>query len=886
MKRIPFNMLSRIWLYLLVPVLVVSEVCADENQGASVDESQIDVVLYVSPSAKRVEENTGTDVTKPLARFGRAVELAKTHLDAGRGVRIELGAGIYREHIFIQGPWSDAAQDAVLVIQGDSAENTVLKGSVSEGFEPDTWKPVEGYPGVFEHSWDQKLAPFAGPWVNIFDDHDTLIRGAAQRGEFLVVNDRVLRQVALEQYDWVDPDGASGISEQGITDKENKHGWLEYRGLADEGLGILDEPWTFAVADHEKTDPELRGRIFMRLPEGLRVQDLGLIEASAPRVNELDWPAHYMSSPLTIIGKHNLVVRRLTVTHGNTHLVGAAFHLGQVRNALIEDCRVIHNSGTGLKAGKSSHVTIRRCAFNHNGYAGLKPPGTYSLVEDSEMCFNNVRGDWGAFRGVDAAGMKVGRADHLTFRRCVAIGNRTHGFWDDVFSKSVTFDRCLSYANYRVGFFIELSGSKQDSGDALVKDCISIANGGNGINVLEYRRPTVDGAVLGFNNGAQLRLMDFKGRFPNGTEADSITIRDTHLISDGTSPLVAVMGFPPFEFMQVMTFSNNRYSIPQGAPAFKKGQTRYSSFEAWRKVLGESGAQQSGEAEEDLSTRWTASSILVHPESPVVMQAKQWGVPLPASHLRRAADLLMERRANTATYLRQPRYGKPWPLASNAKPDRFSVVDLSEHATYNPESGEGVIRLAPGWYKDLEEIYGVPVRVPLGRNSAVAMPSKKFTEDGQGRELPAEVKIPIHQSVQALYLLHGASYVGVTRPIGAYALVYEDGTEHEVDVVAGGKMGFNDQPGKNDALYGTLTPNIKDWYHPTTIHTASTRPVPAKMLEAFVEKTANIYQYELVNPHPEKTVKALRMTSDTSQAGRFILFSATALLHQVDGAGQ
>jgi Tfp pilus assembly protein PilF len=176
-----------------------------------------------------------------------------------------------------------------------------------------------------------------------------------------------------------------------------------------------------------------------------------------------------------------------------------------------------------------------------------------------------------------------------------------------------------------------------------------------------------------------------------------------------------------------------------------------------------------------------------------------------------------------------------------------------------PEDGQG------GWTDqgsgaDLREfptrnrrLAGVPFVFAPGTNKCIVLRNARrpFPE-----RLPQGVTLPVGQAVAGLYFLHAAAYGG--RPSAVYEIQYEDGTRNAIALMMG--------------------KNIADW-----VNAAAELPRErgTRSILAWTGRTprfsrVGVYRMEWVNPHPEKTVAAVRFYKPEKTGGVPILMALTA----------
>ena len=115
--------------------------------------------------------------------------------------------------------------------------------------------------------------------------------------------------------------------------------------------------------------------------------------------------------------------------------------------------------------------------------------------------------------------------------------------------------------------------------------------------------------------------------------------------------------------------------------------------------------------------------------------------------------------------------------------------------------------------------------------------------------LPTSVEIPVGKKGAGAYFLHSSAWV--SDLCGRYIFVYEDGTEHSIDI-RGGKEVFN-------------------WWGSGS----SERLVTAWSGKNDSTGTISLYMYAAENPYPDKVIEKIRMETDGNSA--FLMIVAVTL---------
>ncbi len=606
---------------------------ASDHRGAVIDESEVAATLHVAQNHDAAnDENPGT-AELPLRTLTAASERAVALMKDGAGVKVVIHPGVYRESVRAFNLEGDdtppALRDALLILEGTEKGEVVISGSVEKtdeiDFSPETWEPVEGYPGVYSHAWPFNLPVWEGQWAW---SNRVPFAHEAMRMELLAVDGALFYPVVLERYEFRDRQ-------------------LSYLGVEEAGLGVLS-PGTFAVADRDDSPEHLRNRMFLRLPEGRSMTDVERIETTVTgnRRNPL----------LVFREKNNLILRNLVVEHAPTSMIGEAVQIRNAENVLVEHCDLSRNGGPGFSVRDVDRLTVRHTKINHNGGKGATGSGNEQLWEDLEINYNNWRGRRG-FIGWDSAGGKWIHNHNSDFRRIVALGNYTGGIWWDVHNTNILVEKCFVYGNYRPGVEFELS--HPGIGGTELRDSVIAYNWSMGVFLSEATDCRVINNVI-FNNGSnvgpgilrmyptdQIMLCN-SGRGPvTAEEWGSMVIRDNLVFSKTLSSpnpgretietgLIGIIHTRTDTeryraMLSVLDIDNNTYFHPESNEVFRNLENQSVSLDEWRQVLRETGATGHDENSQWTDPGWTGEAFEFSRDTDnlLVRRAKALGCPIP-----------------------------------------------------------------------------------------------------------------------------------------------------------------------------------------------------------------------------------------------------------------
>lgn len=475
--------------------------------GATVDESAIQLTLYVDPAngeAADDDQHGGADA--PFATLHYACLAAARAKDANRGVRVMLANGTYRETASIPAPAEGKKDtDAPLVIEGTERDQAIIDGADTEGWSASTWKE-EG--GNWTHPWPFARAAGSLPgWPGRSPANKgtaAVASAAYRRGDLLIVNGNLLRQV----------NASADLQPGTFWVKTAVPAFSSHRGNGPVSAG----PGGASVTVQPPEDTPLTEAIIQ-----VGVRPLGL----------------------SVEKRRNVVVRGLMIQHtanptapneGGAASNGVLFN--ECANVLVEDVLSQWNDGRGLAISRGeANWTLRRVRLLHNGATGLEVGGASNLLaEDGEASFNNYRGQWADWIDPhDLAGILAQGVTGSTWRRQRVVSNFCRGAWF-VGATHLTLEEAVVRDNVVSGMLVDTS-----AGPSLVKRCLvlgtklhpSVREGtANPAAVSIYASPdvTLEGNVVAGNAAPALGLSDL---LPDPTQRG---VRPTQAAASGPVP--------------------------------------------------------------------------------------------------------------------------------------------------------------------------------------------------------------------------------------------------------------------------------------------------------------------------------------------------------------
>ncbi len=818
--------------------------------GATVDESAIGATLYVSV---RGSDDAPGSKGDPLRTVGEALGKADRLLKAGKGVRIRVGPGEYREgNLTVDArKWDDPARKALLILEGAGADRTIITGS---DVWKDDWHAIGGGGGLAWHDWPHDWGFGPQPWYDWFR---VLIGPEGSRRELLFVDGELYRPVLLGEWYWHDPDGTAGHPRK----EGNVRGQWKLRGRRDPNT--LPEG-SFAVVEGDADSP---GKLWVRFRRKHRTRRTKVEVSVRTRL-------------LTVLGKDGLVLRGLRFRHAATFPGSRSGVFLDGDNLLIDSCAFSDNSGTGLSVGNEPRdVTLRKVRANRNGWKGItssRPDGL--VMEGCETSCNNWRGHLGATHGCDAAAVKImgpGEDGGARVVGHVSYGNLAHGLWFDhceTKSAPVTIDRCLLLDN-RFGAQLYL---EKQAGPVTVTRSAVIALRTDMCVYGIGRRFTWRGNLLA-NFSARGRVLHFGHRKNSPYRWNTQWTMADNVLAVSDEPRSRVLQFEQSvetfrEFVKTYRGSGNVWRRSREAePVNQWGQGSWS-LAKWQELTGQDKDTTAAKITFPRAARMDFAPGRAR------LRRRLRGVPLRLDETRRREhDAFLDRLAEwTRQQAAETHRAAPGADFAGAT---FTPADLSKLANA-AVSGEGAVfrwtklPIEPGE----RNVHGVAFRVPSvrvkGEDSpqpgGVALASKSCPE-GLSGPLPGKVRIRIGRKADEVWLLHAlaGSRTEKTRPVAAYRLVFEDGKTHDVPVVT---LALR-KDRRNTALAARANIADADAGRWSPLRTPDARP--ARLIDDPMRDPVRVYTLRIVNPRPGVKIERLEAASPGDEHPALVILGLT-----------
>lgn len=150
----------------------------------------------------------------------------------------------------------------------------------------------------------------------------------------------------------------------------------------------------------------------------------------------------------------NVTIRDLTIEKYASPTQVGTISASVASNWTIESNQVRWNHGVGIVAGPSGKVRTNN--IHHNGQLGIAADGSFGLIENNEIAWNNTAGYEPGFEG---GASKFAETQDLTVRGNYVHHNYGIGLWTDIDNIRTTYEYNLVTDNEEAGIFHEISYS-------------------------------------------------------------------------------------------------------------------------------------------------------------------------------------------------------------------------------------------------------------------------------------------------------------------------------------------------------------------------------------------------------------------------------------------
>lgn len=676
------------------------------------------------------------------------------------------------------------------------------------------WTPVEGKPGIYQHDWPHDWGTIENPWGDWQNE----------RGTFHVPVPEIARRyeavfvndAPLRQY--LDPDkihdGSFYVDEEGDR-------------------LLVDFPGDLTP---EQTQPDVSLR------------------------NKL----------LFIKGRTNITLRGLTLKHAASGISrGYTALIVESLGITVEDFTSTLNNAGGLGSNRVDHYTWRNVKLTHNGIGGGGIGTSRRVdVDGLEISFNNWRGDWGGWATWHPCGMKNMANDGFVMRNVTARGNLSHGLWMDWQNENVLIENLVSYDNVGYGFYNEAN-----PGPVTLRNAI-ITNNRDGIHHANSQKFTLENSYIVNNRNGAISLRERVGRYSvsrfTGVKTvvslEDWTLRNNVIVQDSGGFLLLTPGLA--NHWETLKTQRNLWYTPNADKAFVVKNLGYS-FEDWQLLTGTAldgffgPPHIAGDA---------ASGFAPAADSPLHRRDSWPTVTVENPGLSAIANKLEARIAAT--------WRETYAVVKDAEGDRFVAVTLGD-AVNRPVRTKGgwinmpITQIKPGRHT----IHGIPFdladEADHNGHAGVMLASQRFG-DTDGRALPKLVELPVGRAAEAVYVLHVAGYAQTFARAATYTLVYDDGTEEAIGIdVLGGDIDDVEEESAGGII---AKAELQDWWPSNRQFShENSRRVMVTAEGDPMSAARFLYTTQLTNPHPEKPIKQLRLTSPGDTEATVMVLAVTLL---------
>lgn len=292
--------------------------------GAQIDEGAVSEVYYVDGSSDiSSDQNSGTQ-DQPFKTIKRAIEVALENIKSGKGTKILIHPGVYREKIEIIGTGRNS--DAPIILEGLDKDSVIIKGSIIlEG----SWQQSDDY---YTHPWPYNWGIADDIYLNYGLSLDEIIR----RREMIFVNGMSLKQV-LHKEDLVE--GSFFVDEA-------------------EDIACLMPP-----ADVDMENSVVEVPTIDTLVDIQQISRVALKNLTFTQTNTF-----HPGSAVSMYRVSHIMLENCDITWNNFY--GLGFHSAQ--SITFKGLSINNNGGGGIIGSSVSNVLIADSETSNNNWRGMR----------------------------------------------------------------------------------------------------------------------------------------------------------------------------------------------------------------------------------------------------------------------------------------------------------------------------------------------------------------------------------------------------------------------------------------------------------------------------------------------------------------------------------
>lgn len=301
---------------------------------------------------------------------------------------------------------------------------------------------------------------------------------------------------------------------------------------------------------------------------------------------------------LSVVGRSNIVLRGLMLTHAASCINTAGATVTSSSNILIDSVQANWNNWGGIGFFSSNYVTVKNSVANYNGGIGfLATRQQNTLFSFNESDYNNWRGAQAAFYDWAMGGTKMFQVRSTTVQDHFSYNNQAQGLWFDTDNKNITINNATLAGNLAAALQIE-----RNEGPITLENS-QLCSSGSGVNLLTSEQVKIENNTF-YNNGATNK---YQAQIYLAGQAGGINISDWQtgqtydlftkdVVLSGNTFVDGATGQNVFgtylnssdfsEFANTLNASNNRWYDPYTTSSFKVVNGKLLNLAGWRNTVG------------------------------------------------------------------------------------------------------------------------------------------------------------------------------------------------------------------------------------------------------------------------------------------------------------
>jgi|GEM_PF-5208721 len=309
-----------------IPTLTAQAARVDPSKITEtvIDESKVSETYYVDANHKnKSDSNSGTE-KEPFATIGQAVRAATQNRKDGKGTKVKIKPGIYRETVRLATVMANP--EAPIIFEGTDRDEVFLRGSI---ILAGAWVKEGDY---YTHDWTMAWSASRDIYA---DEFDLSIPEIVRRKEVIYVN---------------------GVRKTQVMTKEELAPGKLFVDNGEKKAYFMPSDDSEIMAD--SVEVSIHESVFSFYETGdILIRNMTIDQANP----------YHTGSAMSFYKTQNIVMQDCDIKDNNWMGLG----IFETKNITIDRIRINSNGGGGINASGNDNVLIRDCETSYNNWRGL-----------------------------------------------------------------------------------------------------------------------------------------------------------------------------------------------------------------------------------------------------------------------------------------------------------------------------------------------------------------------------------------------------------------------------------------------------------------------------------------------------------------------------------